>query len=350
MWRSQWENLGHRIMGKNSGLTIRAGAFEGFRDLTSELGVDPKAIFEAVGIDQAMLEVPDNKIPVDKFRMALNKAADQTGERNFGLLMSQRQSFEKFGILGYLARHAPTLDVMISKLISYLRTHDTATVTSLSVTNETALCTIKMIGLSDVPSIQHKELGLGLVVKLIRNVTYASWAPEAIYFDHMKPENYRAHSRIFNCPVYYSQSESALELLSGDLKLPLTTSDPGLYALLHKYLDHVDENLGGDFVSIVGNAIKSQLDQGKPSLGRTAKLVGMSPSVLQRRLKQEDTTFQEVFQDIRHSVACQYLMNTELSLATISSLIGYSEPAIFTRAFKRKAGLAPRNWRQKAQG
>ncbi|WP_371395891.1 AraC family transcriptional regulator [Fretibacter rubidus] len=333
---------------RHGGLTIRAGAFEGFRDLAAELGAESSRIFETVGIDPFMLEAPDNKIPVDRFRMALNLASERTGERNFGLLMSQRQSFEKFGILGYLARHAPTVDVMVNKLVTYLRTHDTGSVPSLSVTDKTALCTLKLIGMSNVPTIQHTELALGLVVKLIRNVTSASWAPEALYFNHMRPENYRIHERIFNCPVYYSQSESALELLSKDLSIPLKTSDPGLYALLHKYLDRADEGQGDSFMSVVGNAIKSELDDGKPSLERTAKFIGISPSALQRRLKVEGTTYQNVFQDVRHSVACEFLVNTDLPLSTISSLIGYSEPAIFTRAFKRKAGVTPRYWRQHA--
>ena len=91
------------------------------------------------------------------------------------------------------------------------------------------------------------------------------------------------------------------------------------------------------------------MEDGRPTLEGTAAQIGMNRSQLQRRLKQSDTSFQDLFQEVRHGVACKYLSGTELPLATISTIVGFAEPAVFSRAFKRRTGKTPRDWRKETK-
>ena len=55
----------------------------------------------------------------------------------------------------------------------------------------------------------------------------------------------------------------------------------------------------------------------------------------------EGVSFRDVVDEARHKLAVVYLGDRTLSLPDVACLLGYSEGAAFTRAFKRWTGTAP---------
>ena len=110
--------------------------------------------------------------------------------------------------------------------------------------------------------------------------------------------------------------------------------------------DHIiDEYLARlDHTHIV-NRVRTHLVESMPS-GRvheeaTAKALHMSVRSLQRKLKQEGTTFKKVLDDTRRELSISYIKDKHTSINEITYLLGYSDPANFSRAFKRWTGMAP---------
>ncbi|KGJ06515.1 AraC-type DNA-binding protein [Paracoccus halophilus] len=81
------------------------------------------------------------------------------------------------------------------------------------------------------------------------------------------------------------------------------------------------------------------------SLGAVADQLGITERTLSRRLEQEGTTFSDIQNRVMIDKAKVYLRHGGVSVARISELLGYSEPAAFTRAFRRVTGVSPRAWR-----
>jgi len=71
---------------------------------------------------------------------------------------------------------------------------------------------------------------------------------------------------------------------------------------------------------------------------------------LSRRLEDEDTTFRRLVDSERHELAVACLQDSRLELAEIAFLLGYSESTAFHRAFKRRIGLTPLEFRRRALG
>ena len=84
---------------------------------------------------------------------------------------------------------------------------------------------------------------------------------------------------------------------------------------------------------------------GVPGIADIAAGLAMSPRTLQRRLAEEDCTFQAVVDEARHSLATRLLSETPYSLAEIAFLTGFSEQSAFTRAFKRREAQTPGAYR-----
>ena len=72
-----------------------------------------------------------------------------------------------------------------------------------------------------------------------------------------------------------------------------------------------------------------------------AAYLHMSESTLQRRLAKEGTRYQRLLDQVRYTLAREYLQQTALPVAEIGLLLGYSDAANFRRSFKRWSGITP---------
>lgn len=85
-------------------------------------------------------------------------------------------------------------------------------------------------------------------------------------------------------------------------------------------------------------------------LGDVAGMLGMTPRTLQRRLGEENTTFQKLRDGVRLQQAQAMLRDESLDIATIAATLGFSEPTTFHRAFKTWSGLSPAEFRRRQHG
>jgi AraC-like DNA-binding protein len=71
----------------------------------------------------------------------------------------------------------------------------------------------------------------------------------------------------------------------------------------------------------------------------------ISARSLQRRLREEGVTYQQLSDSVRKSLALHYIRSGNYQLKEISGMLGYNELSAFTRAFKRWTGEAPARYR-----
>ena len=72
-----------------------------------------------------------------------------------------------------------------------------------------------------------------------------------------------------------------------------------------------------------------------------ASKMGLNRQTLFIRLKKEGATFEKVLDELRHKMALEYLNGKKVSVNETAYLVGFSEPAAFSRAFTRWTGLSP---------
>lgn len=79
-----------------------------------------------------------------------------------------------------------------------------------------------------------------------------------------------------------------------------------------------------------------------------AHTLNMSVRTLDRHLKNENANFRDIKNTVRHQRAITLLDNTELSVTQIAYELGYTDPANFTRAFSKVAGMSPSQYKTRA--
>lgn len=66
----------------------------------------------------------------------------------------------------------------------------------------------------------------------------------------------------------------------------------------------------------------------------------------QRRLREQGLTYSQLLEGLRHDLAIYLLRDPNLEASEVSRELGYRDPAIFTRAFRRWTGTTPSEFRR----
>lgn len=92
--------------------------------------------------------------------------------------------------------------------------------------------------------------------------------------------------------------------------------------------------------------LPAYLPDGSPTIQQAARLAGTSVRTLQRRLGDQGVTYSQLLEDLRHDLAIYLLRDPGRQAAEVSNELGYRDPAIFTRAFRRWTGTTPGRFRE----
>jgi AraC-like DNA-binding protein len=91
----------------------------------------------------------------------------------------------------------------------------------------------------------------------------------------------------------------------------------------------------------VENEAQKLLPHGRAQRRHVAQKLAMSTRTLARRLASEGTTFEEVVDELRRSLALQYIKTPCVSLSQVAWLLGYEGSTSFNHAFRRWTGRPP---------
>jgi AraC-like DNA-binding protein len=170
---------------------------------------------------------------------------------------------------------------------------------------------------------------------------------KAIHFTHAEP-GYRAeYDRIFGSPLVFCSNRNAMLIEEEFLLVRLPASNPYLAQVLSKHAEALLKRLENSKTirGRVESLLIPSLHTEPAGMQTIAGKMGLSRQTLSRRLKAEGVTFEKVLDELRRGMALHYLREEKVSVNEAAYLLGFSEPAAFSRAFKRWTGASPRTAR-----
>jgi AraC-like DNA-binding protein len=76
-----------------------------------------------------------------------------------------------------------------------------------------------------------------------------------------------------------------------------------------------------------------------------AQNLNTSPRTLRRKLREENSSFRQVVDELRRDMAIRYLHDTNLTVEEIAETLGFSDTANFRQAFRRWTKTTPREFK-----
>jgi AraC-like DNA-binding protein len=100
-----------------------------------------------------------------------------------------------------------------------------------------------------------------------------------------------------------------------------------------------------DLVREVRRLIVEGLPKGSANIDAIADELSISNKTLERRLAERGQSFSALLDETRCKAAKHYLEETDMRIAQVAYMAGYTEPAALVRAFKRWTGSTPMQFR-----
>jgi len=197
------------------------------------------------------------------------------------------------------------------------------------------------------------EFAIALAVKLARECAGVEIVPRLVCFAHDRPADLAEHERFFRAPVQFNSGSNSMVLDAADVSRPLRGADAALEAIVRRRLEKVlsarEVSDSAPLSARVRRAIVDHLGRMMITPDGIAHIFGISRRTLSRRLAEESTSFTEIFDEVRLSLARSMVQDPGLSIADIAFFLQYSEPSAFHRSFRRQTGMTPRAYRGAGQ-
>ena len=305
-------------------------------------GIDPAECFGNTGVTREFLQDPKSRLPYevcDQVYSCLHRVIDDPCA---GLNVAGFWHPSTFGVLGYAMLSSHSIRESLMRLERYQKA--VASESRLTVT-ETAQ------GLVLQQHYMRYQTGEFPIVVDSALVTFLHICrfnygdvldPVEVNLMREKPEQAGRYYAAFRCPVNFSQPVNNLVLPIEAVDRPIPSANLKLAQMHDRVLqEYLAEQDRGDLITRVRESIIQQLPSGDANKDQVAADLLMSSRTLQRRLSEEGTNFAEVLNDTRKELAQQYIEDDSLPIKEISYLLGFSEAANFTRAYKRWTGMTP---------
>ncbi len=189
---------------------------------------------------------------------------------------------------------------------------------------------------------------LAFWVHVARMATRERIIPKSVHMVFEPPER-EAHEAFFGSSIILSEF-NGLTFEAADAAKPFLTTNHGMWSILEPELNKrlQDITRESSFRERVRACLVEMLASGHYSMADVASKLAMSSRTLHRRLKEEDTTFQRVLDELREELARHYLSISDYSSTEIAFLLGYEETNSFYRAFRAWTGNTPEEIRSSA--
>lgn len=323
----------------------RVGGLTAVPRLLRELGVDPRPVLAAAGLNESAFELAENTIPYAAFGRLMHGGAQHSGLEHFGLLVGQAWQVQSLGLLGQLMRHSATVGDALRYGVVYHHLNSQGGVIFLREHGGIAEFGYAIYHRGGVGTRQICDGVLATLVSYMREWCGQGWVPSEVLLAHAAPADASPYRRLFRCPVRFNAELNALRFPSDWLARPLPDADPQRLRSLEAQANALPQP---DLIEKLRRSLRVLLLNRVASGDAVAELLAMHRRTLNRRLEALGTTFRDVLDDVRFEAACQFLASSELSLDDMADALGYAGVSPFTRAFRRRAGMPPGQWRREA--
>ncbi len=321
------------------------GLDPGFKGMLASAGVRHEYVLRRAGLPEDLLNRADVRVSTDQFFAFLRAIEESVDDPLFPIHLASRVSAESFAPPVFAALCSPNLTVAMERLAKFKPL--VAPVRLAVDSSETGL-RVRYDWLESAVGPPPFLIGSEalFLVKLARLGTRHDVRAREVTLLQI-PKARAAYEDFLGCRIrradHLSVSFSAV-----DASRPFMTDNSSMWDIFEPQLRERLADLEGaaSFRQRTRAVLLEVLPSGQVAVDVVARRLAVSSRTLQRRLKDEGTSFNTVLRETRASLSQHYLGNTQLSSSEIAYLLGFDEPNSFFRAFQSWTGTTPESLRR----
>ena len=312
-------------------------------------GLDYLRAARAVGIDPDAAHDPEARISLRALAQLLEAAARESNNDAFGAQVGELFRIGTVGALDYVIANAPTLRAALGDYVRFLGLIADGLDTSFEEGRRMGYI-VTHLPVAFGPRAQLLDAASSARLVRFRQILRDPSVPVLVELQRNKPKAIDEFRRIFGPRVRFQQAENRLGIAASILDRELPAADPRLYKVIVEVARKTlaERKRTTDTMLRVISFISSSLPHGEVTIAAVANAVGLSRHGLRGLLGRTGTTFRDLLDETRKTMADHYISETSLPMTEIAFLLGFSELSAFSRAARNWFGRAPRELRKRA--
>ena len=328
---------------------ISKSLFNGWLQFASQQGLDSASILQHLQIPEA-----ESMIPFSKFAHFAQWLIQKSGNPEPGYFLGKQSSLAAMGLVGQLIQTSRTIGeglqhacTFFNLLSDVLRLEVVADETHAHLVFE-----LDKESEKDYPEICQQLLLTSMMFsfKEVYFLTLQAAYPQEIRMS-FSPLHKKEMEDLFQCSIQVDGKANQMGFEKAILEKKIVFADYELMLHLEKLACNrlgLHQQKQAQFSDQIKGLVYTLLDPAFPSLKTVSLQLGMSERNIQRKLKEEQTSYSALITEMKKSMAAEFLQQ-KLSIKETTYLLGYSEPSAFIHAFIGWYGISPKNY-QNQQG
>ncbi len=320
--------------------------FSAVYEVAQTLDVDVDLIAQQVGLTKLALNRPDLRVPTEKLALFQNVIWDTLNDESMGANSRPIPSGTYF-MMGKLTVQEENLGQALKLGAKFYNLMLQRQFVVLKIEGDYAILSVTL----DAPDFKF----LFSEMCLLAWHRYASWLISDVLplhetrFPYSPPAHVSEYNYLFPGIHKFSDKQLAIVFPKRYLDREIKQNRASLNMFMNRCPLELFKQYKSDYSlsSEVKQLIEKGLSFGSATVDYCASELHMTPRTMIRKLKDEGTSFQKVKDVIRRDKAIYLLTEKSQSINEIAERVGYSDPAVFTRAFKNWTGETPKAFRTK---
>jgi AraC-like DNA-binding protein len=325
-------------------LTVAAGLARGLMELAMSKGASQKELAHRSGIDLADLADQDNRIPFAKYVALMRAGKELANDPALALHYGATNDLSQISIVGLIGYASETMMDAYTQLNRYGRLVIEFDGPQKRFRLESDHAGVWVVdnraNPNDFPELTESTFARMICGPRQFGVTQLA---KAVHVTHAAPAYRDEVERIFGAPVTYAAKRNAVLMDEKWMTHRIQLQPRYVFGILSEHADALLKSLESSKTvrGRVESLLMPILHTGDVSMDAVAAKMGLSRQTLFRKLKGEATTFEKLLDELRQRMALDYLSARKVSVNETAYLVGFSDPAAFSRAFKRWTGTNP---------
>lgn len=330
-------------------LTVAAGLARGLMQFAMSKGINQETLLARAGIRLDVLHDQDSRIPFENYVTLMRTAKELAHDPAFALHYGEINDLAEISIVGLIMLAAETMLDGFSQMNRFAGLVIEVDCERDRFKLERDGNVIWLVDERRNPN-DFLELTESTFARMIvggRRIGPPTLVKE-VQVTHAAPAYRAEYDRVFQIPVTFEAEKNAIALDYAWLTTRIAVQPRYVFGILSEHAEKLLKNLQDSKTTRgrVESLLMPQLHTGDVSMDKVAEAMAMSRQTLFRKLKDEGTTFEKVLDELRHNLALHYLNGKKVSINETAYLVGFSEAAAFSRAFKRWTGKSPSEMRK----
>lgn len=324
---------------------VRSASLSRYTEVARSVGLDPLRILAEVGLPRTCLDAGDNLVSASAVCRLLEISAAASGTEDFGLRLGEGRQLSVLGPLGMAVRDSPTLRDALGAMVRYITLHSEALFLGVEEREGALVIRVSLMVEHSGATRQADEMVVVSLYRMLQELLGPAWRARRICLSHKAPANLATHLRAFGRSVDFGCDFNGIVCELKDMDAMPRAARPELAQYAHAYLDSLSARATLSMTEKVRRMVLSLLPSGHCSVERVASQLGVDRRTVHRKLLQEGATFSSILDEVRASLALQYLRHAERPVSYVAVLLGFSMQSAFSRWFRDHFGCSPSAWR-----